>query len=80
VDSKGNVDSKTFVDRQLMKDAKVVAAAFDEQFKTDDPIFVTKMTKWDLEKFVNENFFPIDQEEGVLEELVFSFFSSGKLL
>jgi hypothetical protein len=32
------------------------------------------MTKEDLEKFVEENFYPIDQEAGVLEELVFLFY------
>jgi hypothetical protein len=72
-DPKKKEDPKTFVDRQLKKDASVVAEAFKNQFKTDQPGFdATKIDPKVLDKFIDENFVPID-EAGVLEELVFFF-------
>jgi hypothetical protein len=67
-------DSNTFVDRQLKKDAKEVADAFQKQFNTEAPGYdVKQIDKEDFAKFVDENFFPFD-EEGVLEELVIFFY------
>jgi hypothetical protein len=65
-------DSKTFVDRQLKKDSKEVAVAFDKQFgelfALEDLAFdFKKIKREDFVKFIDENFFPIE-EGGLLEE------------
>jgi hypothetical protein len=70
-------DSKTFVDRELKKDAEEVAHAFDKQFKTtNEPgrSLHQQIPKEDFVKFIGENFFPIEEGAGVLEELVLHFF------
>jgi hypothetical protein len=69
-------DSKTFVDRELKKDAEEVADAFKKHFNTREPggSIHQKIQKEDFVKFIDENFFSIEEWAGVLKELVLYFF------
>jgi hypothetical protein len=64
-------DTNTFVDRQMNKDAKDVAEAFNKKFKVNTNFDVKKIKKNDLDEFIENNFLPIEDGEEYLERFVF---------